>query len=164
MSLEEHRARKLDNPFIHDVERWGKVLHNNPEVERRMIEKIVELADNYCNYALKCRELLMYRAAIDLGQNAVELLLKALIIASGETLPHGGYIHKFGELYVLKGKIPRDIMTKLYKALELRNRARYDPDYEPTELDAEAVLETYRELRNMMQKLVEEYSRLLKSS
>ncbi len=102
--------------------------------------------------------MLMYRAAIDLGQNAVELLLKALIIASGHPLPrtHGGYVHKFGEIYVVAGKAPRDLVTKLYRALELGNKARYDPDYEPTSLDVEEVLKVYGELRGLAQKLVEQ--------
>ena len=68
----------------------------------------------------------MYRVAIGLAQNAVELVLKALILAKGETLPrsHGGYIHMFGELYIVKGEVDREIITKLYRALELRNKAK----------------------------------------
>jgi uncharacterized protein (UPF0332 family) len=58
----------------------------------------------------------MYRTAIDLGQNAVELVLKTLILVKGEALPrsHGGCIHKFGELYVVKGEVEREMITRVY--------------------------------------------------
>jgi uncharacterized protein (UPF0332 family) len=100
----------------------------------------------------------MYRAAIDLAQNAVELVLKALILAKGEALPrsHGGYIHMFGELYIVKGGVDREVITKLYRALELRNKARYDPDYNPQEADVNEVLQTYREIRGVARKILEE--------
>ncbi|MGC8983376.1 MAG: HEPN domain-containing protein [Desulfurococcaceae archaeon] len=157
MSLEEYKSRGLDNPLMYEVEKYGKVLYSNPGVEEEASRKLLKLADEYYNYALKCREMLMYRAAIDLGQNAVELLLKALIIASGHPLPrtHGGYVHKFGEIYVVAGGVPRDLVAKLYRALELRNKTRYDPDYEPTSLDVEEVLGVYSELRGLARKLVE---------
>jgi uncharacterized protein (UPF0332 family) len=93
----------------------------------------------------------MYRPAVDLGQNAIELMLKALILARGEALPrsHGGYIYRFGEIYVVHGEVGRDIITKLYRALEIRNKARYDPEYRPVEADADEVIQTYRELKEI---------------
>jgi uncharacterized protein (UPF0332 family) len=100
----------------------------------------------------------MYRAAIDLGQNSIELVLKALILVKGEILPRsrGGYIHKFGELYVVKGEVEREIVTRLYRALELRNKARYDPDYKPLEVDVNEVLQAYREIREVARKILKE--------
>jgi hypothetical protein len=44
----------------------------------------------------------MYRTAIDLGQNAVELVLKTLIL--------------------VKGEVDREMITRVYRALELRNK------------------------------------------
>jgi uncharacterized protein (UPF0332 family) len=98
---------------------------------------------------------------VDLGQNAVELLLKAMILAKGGALPrsHGGYIQRFGELYVVPGEVSRDIVPKLYRALETRNRARYDPEYAPTEDDASSVLQTYRELREIALRTLERRGR-----
>jgi uncharacterized protein (UPF0332 family) len=98
----------------------------------------------------------MYRAAIDLGQNSIELVLKALILVKGEALPrsHGGYIHKFGELYVVKGEVEREVITRLYRALELRNKARYDPDYKPLEVDVNEALQAYREIREVARKIL----------
>jgi len=76
------------------------VLYEDPEREVRRALRLAELAEEYYSYSEKCRQNLKYRAAIDLGQNAVGLLLKALILARGESLPrtHGGYIQRFGEL------------------------------------------------------------------
>ena len=156
MSIEEYRSRGLDNPLIYEVEKWGEILYENPEVEKRRAAKLLELAEEYYGYAERCKQNLMYRAAIDLGQNTVELLLKASILAKGEPLPRtrGGYVHRFGELYVLIGEVSRDIVPKLYRVLELRNRARYDPDYTPTEVDVDEVLQLYRELRDMVRRLI----------
>jgi predicted nucleotidyltransferase len=155
MGLEEYRAKSLDNPFIYEVEHFGRVLYHDPKPEEEMVKKLLRLADEYYSYAVRCAQQLMYRPAIDLSQNAVELLLKALILAKGEALPrtHGGYIHKFGELYVLQGDVDRVIIAKLYKALELRNKARYDPEYEPVEAEVSEVLQTYRELREITYKI-----------
>ncbi len=98
----------------------------------------------------------MYRAVIDLCQNAIELLLKASILVKGQPLPrtHGGCIHKFGELYVVSGLVERDVISRLYRALELRNRSRYDPDYTPTEAEANEVLQLYRDLRKIVERLI----------
>jgi hypothetical protein len=56
---------------------------------------------------------------------------------------YGGYIHKFDEIYVVK-----DIIVKLYRVLELINKARYDPGYRSVEADFNEVLQTYKEIRD----------------
>jgi uncharacterized protein (UPF0332 family) len=144
-------AAVYDNAFIYEVESHGKVLYYDPKPEEEMVKKLMELADGYYNYSLRCVHQLMYRPAVDLGQNAIELMLKALILARGEALPrsHGGYIYRFGEIYVVHGEVGRDIITKLYRALEIRNKARCDPEYRPVEADADEVIQTYRELKEI---------------
>jgi len=158
MSLEEYRMKSLGNPLIYEIENYGKVLYYDPKPEEEMVKKLIELAEEYHNYALKCMQQLMYRPAVDLGQNAIELILKALILAKGETLPksHGGYIHKFGEIYVIRGEVDRGIITKLYRALEIRNKARYDPEYIPVEVDANEIIQTYEEIREIAYKVIKE--------
>jgi len=81
-----------------------------------------------------------------LGQNIVELLLKALMLTRGGALPRsrGGYIQRFGELYLFPGEVNREIVSKLYRGLDLRNRTRYDLDNIPSEADAYEVLQLYR--------------------
>ena len=156
MDLEEYRAKSFGNPFTYEVERYGRLLYRDPKPEEEMVKKLIELAEECYGYSLRCVQQLMYRPAIDLGQNAIELVLKALILAKGEALPrsHGGYIHKFGEIYVLRGEVGRDIIAKLYRALELRNKARYDPEYSPTEADAGEVIRTYEELREVARRVI----------
>ncbi len=39
MELGEYKARGIDNPFIYEVEHYGKVLYYNPEPEKEMIKK-----------------------------------------------------------------------------------------------------------------------------
>ena len=136
MEFEEYKARGLDNPFIHEVEHYGKVLHYDPEPEKEMIRKLLDLAEEYYKYAERCAQRLMYRAAIDLGQNAIELMLKALIL--------------------VKGEVEREVVTRLYRALELRNKSRYDPDYKPLEVDVNEVLQAYREIREVARKILKE--------
>ena len=158
MGLEEYRVRELDNPLIYEVERYGKLLYYDPEPEKERVKKLLELAEEYYEYAVRCAQQLMYRAAIHLGQNSIELVLKALILVKGEALPssHGEYIHKFSELYVVKGEVEREVVTRLYRALELKNKARYDPDYKPLEVDVNEVLQAYREIREVARKILKE--------
>jgi uncharacterized protein (UPF0332 family)/predicted nucleotidyltransferase len=158
MELEEYRMKGVGNPFIYEVERYGRALYYDPVPEKERVRRLLELAEEYYGYATRCAQQLMYRAAIDLAQNAVELVLKALILAKGEALPrsHGGYIHMFGELYIVKGEVDREIITELYRALELGNKARYDPDYSPREADVNEVLQAYREVREIARKILKE--------
>ena len=69
---------------------------------------------------------------------------------------HEGTAQKFGELYVVKGEVKREVVTKLYRALELRNKARYDPDYRPLEVEVNEVLQAYREIRELAHKILGE--------
>lgn len=157
MSFEEYKLKGLSNPLIYEIEKWGKILHQNPRSEEERTLKLVRLAEEYFMYAAKCKELMMYRASIDLGQNAIELLLKALILVKGQPLPktHGGYIHKFGELYVLTGEVGRTIISRLYEALELRNKSRYDPEYTPNDADAGKILQIYKEFKELTSKFIQ---------
>jgi len=129
-------VRELDNPLIYEVERYGKLLHYDPEPEKERVRKLLNLAEEYYKYAERCAQQLMYRATIDLGQNAIELVLKALIL--------------------VKGEVEREVVTRLYRALELRNKARYDPDYKPLEVDVNEVLQAYREIREVARKIIKE--------
>jgi uncharacterized protein (UPF0332 family) len=98
----------------------------------------------------------MYRTAIDLGQNAVKLVLKTLILVKGEAPPrsHGGCIHKFGELYLVKGEVEREIITRVYRVLKLRNKAGYDPNHEPTKAEVNEALQVCKEIREIVYKIL----------
>ena len=57
---------------------------------------------------------------------------------------------------MLQGGVDRAIITKLYKTLELRNKARYDPEYIPVEVDANEIIQTYEEIREIAYKVIKE--------
>ena len=39
MELEEYKARGIDNPFIYEVEHYGKVLYHDPEPEKEIVKE-----------------------------------------------------------------------------------------------------------------------------
>jgi predicted nucleotidyltransferase/uncharacterized protein (UPF0332 family) len=156
MSVEEYRLKEANSPFIGEVERWGMILYEDSGVEISRALKLVDLAMEYYDFSVRARDSLMYRASIDLGHNAIELLVKALIIARGEPLPrtHGGYIKRFSEIYLSSNIVSREVIVKLYRVLELGNKARYDPDYNPTVDDVEYVLTTFNELGEVVRRVL----------
>ena len=103
----------------------------------------VDLADEFLTYARDAVERNELRPALDEGYNAVELLLKALILAKGKSLAssHGGIVQQFGQLYVVEGELEKEIGKRVRRALTLRNKARYDPHADLKEEDARAILE-----------------------
>jgi hypothetical protein len=54
MSLEEYRAKSSGNPLVYEVERYGKVLYSDPKPEEEVVKRLVELAEEYYGYSLKC--------------------------------------------------------------------------------------------------------------
>jgi hypothetical protein len=70
---------------MYEVERYGMTLYHDPKPEEEIIRKLVELAEEYYRYSVRCVQQLMYRATIDLGQNAIELILKALILVKKDS-------------------------------------------------------------------------------
>jgi predicted nucleotidyltransferase len=54
MGLEEYRMRGIGDVFIYEVESHGKVLYHDSKPEEEMVKKLMELADEYYNYSLRC--------------------------------------------------------------------------------------------------------------
>ncbi|MEM2793881.1 MAG: HEPN domain-containing protein, partial [Candidatus Methanomethylicia archaeon] len=84
-----------------------------------------------------------YRGVIDEAYNAAELAVKALMLWDGHDIPgsHGGIIGEFGRIYVLTGKIDRELGRLLSLSLEKRNKARYNARMEVSEEEAKTILE-----------------------
>jgi len=137
MSIYEFNARK-DSFFLREVEECGAVIYEIDKSEANLLEAqgYLDLAEEFLNYAKDALERKALRPAIDEGYNAVELLVKALILLKGEHLAssHGGIVQQFGKLY--SGEIERSVGKELRKALVERNMARYDPKAEITEENA----------------------------
>jgi uncharacterized protein (UPF0332 family) len=100
------------------------------------------LAGEYLGYAKGALKRGEIRLAIDAGYNALELLVKALIISTQNPLAssHGGLVTQFGKLFVLTGEISPEIGKGLKLALELRAKARYRPEAKLSKRDAKLVI------------------------
>ncbi len=156
MDLDEFLRLRESSPFLYEVEKWGKLLHMDCGEAVERAKSLVQLADEYHESAERCLEAGSLRLAVDALHNASELLVKALIISKEKPLPstHGGFIHVFGELFV-RAKIARkEILRDLHRALELRNRARYEPYAEVKASDVEFLQALYRELRSLAAQLL----------
>lgn len=144
ISVHEFRKGAHHSFFLREVQR-GRVLFEMDEKDaiRQEAGEYFGLADEYRSYAKAALERGENRAAVDLGYNAAELLVKALILVRGESLAqtHGGIVQQFGRLYVMSGTLDRSVGADLHKALILRGKARYDPKALLTKEDAGTVLQ-----------------------
>ncbi len=151
MSVEEYLSLLEISPFLYEVRKWGRVLYMNGGEVIERAKQLAKLADEFAEAAEKCISHGILRLALDAIYNAIELVLKALIIAAEKPLPrtHGGYIHVFNEIY--KERIRKNMLGDLMKALELRNKARYEPSYTPTLSDIELCRKLYIEVKNLLE-------------
>ena len=147
MGVEEYLSLLETSPFLYEVRRWGEALYTDGGEAVERARQLAKLASEYADSAEKCISHGMLRLALDAMYNAVELMLKALIIASERPLPrtHGGYIHVFNEIY--RGRLRENMLRDLMRALELRNKARYEPGYNPTLSDIELCRKIYTRLQ-----------------
>ena len=152
MDLEEFLRLRTRSPFLYEVERWGKRLYLDGGQLVERARALARLADEYASSARRCAAEGMLRLALDAFYNAVELLLKALIMMSGHPLPrtHGGYIHVIGEIYVRAGRARENMVRDLMRALETRSKARYEPDYAPSADELELMERLYSELSELL--------------
>ena len=119
-----------------------------------MASFLLELSNHYREVAEVNYKMGYVRVSIDLLHNAVELLLKALILLKEKPLPraHGGYIHVFAELY--REVVPENLIAKLHRALRIRNMARYDPEYVPSEDEWNYVKQVYELVEGCVRKVL----------
>ena len=94
------------------------------------------------------------RLSIDTGYNACELLVKALIISTRNSLAssHGGIVGQFGRLFVLTQKLPEHLGRDLNLGLDLRAKARYKPGGQLQQKDAEFIIDVAQELLKIAKK------------
>ena len=100
------------------------------KIKMEMAKSLHRLAEEYLESAEEILEKGRLRIAIDSAYNSAELCAKAFILLKEDDLPgsHGGIVSLFGNLYIKKGEIEKEIGRKLNIALELRNKARYKPN------------------------------------
>jgi uncharacterized protein (UPF0332 family)/predicted nucleotidyltransferase len=143
ISVHEYRHGGDRSFFLREVRR-GRILFEMDEkgAIRQEASEYLALAEEYRSFAKGALERGEYRAAVDLGYNAAEVLVKALILLRGESLAqtHGGIVQQFGRLYVVGGRLDKRLGSDLHKALLLRGKARYDPKALLAREDAETIL------------------------
>ncbi|MFQ6056382.1 MAG: hypothetical protein ACE5J3_10430, partial [Methanosarcinales archaeon] len=73
---------------------------------------------------------------------------------------HGGPpIQQFGQLYMVNRELEREIGKKVIKALNMRNKARYDPKTDIKEDDAKFIIELGGELIKEIENKIYQVSR-----
>lgn len=115
---------------------------NNTDLKRDLLDGKHRLASSYLRVAQYVFDNGDYREAADLGYNAAETAVKALLLLKMDNLPktHGGIIKRFGDLYVQTCKLSHTLVQDLYSALETRIRAGYEEKSVITREDAKEVL------------------------
>ena len=114
------------------------------QLASREAEDLLELAQAYFAMAKSLLAPQSFRGAIDLAYNAAELCVRAFLLLRVKELPrtHSGLIQQFSQVFIKKEKaIKPDLGRSLNRALERRNKSRYDPHAAVTEADARAVLQ-----------------------
>jgi uncharacterized protein (UPF0332 family)/predicted nucleotidyltransferase len=144
MSIEEYRESLGRSPFLWEVLEHGKTIYSvvGDTNWRLEFDEYCELANEYLGYAKDGLKANKIRLAIDMGYNACELLVKALIISKGETLAssHGGIVNQFARLFILDGEVAKATGRELNICLDLRAKARYRPRVVLSIKDAQRVV------------------------
>jgi predicted nucleotidyltransferase/uncharacterized protein (UPF0332 family) len=144
MTKEEYERALGSSPFLWEVLTFGRPIFTKLRSTqwRLNFQGYLTLAGEYLGYAKGALKRGEIRLAIDAGYNALELLVKALIISTQNPLAssHGGLVTQFGKLFVLTGEISPKIGKGLKLALELRAKARYRPEAKLSKRDARLVI------------------------
>lgn len=99
-------------------------------LKQKEIKKKLSLAKVYLSSAENSLKAGDFRLATDAGYNALELIMKAAILLKKDSFPkrHGGVAQLFSLLYIKEGIIDSKYGAMIGRALELRNKARYDEE------------------------------------
>ena len=108
MSKDEFEESLGRSPFLWEVLKFGKPIFTRLSGTEWELDfrDYLELAEEYLTYAEDALNENKLRLSIDSGYNACELLVKALIISTGNSLTssHGGIVGQFGKFFCLDPK------------------------------------------------------------
>jgi len=156
MSKQEFEQSLGRSPFLWEVLKFGRPVFTRLSGTEWELDfrDYLRLADEYLNYAKDALDENKLRLSIDSGYNACELLVKALIISTRNSLAssHGGIVGQFGKLFILTNKIPEHLGRNLNLGLDLRAKARYKPGAQLQIKDAQFILDLAQELLKIAQK------------
>lgn len=156
MSKQEFKQSLGRSPFLWEVLKFGRPIFtalSGTEWELDFRDYL-DLAEEYLSYAKDALNENKLRLSIDSGYNACELLVKALIISTKNSLAssHGGIIGQFGKLFVLTKKVQERLGRDLNLGLDLRAKARYKPRVQLQAKDAGFIINLAQELLLVAQK------------
>ena len=156
MSKQEFENSLGSSPFLWEVLKFGKPIFTTlTGTEWKLnFKEYIELAKEYLNYAKDALKENKIRLSIDSGYNACELLVKALIISTENSLAssHGGIVGQFGKLFVLTKRLPEEYGKNLNLGLDLRAKARYKPKAQLDEKNAEFIISLVEKLLEFAEK------------
>jgi predicted nucleotidyltransferase/uncharacterized protein (UPF0332 family) len=156
MTKEEYERALGSSPFLWEVLTFGRPIFTKLRASQWKLnfKDYLSLAGEYLGYAKGALKRGEIRLAIDAGYNAVELLIKALIVSTRNPLApsHGGLVTQFGKLFVLTGEIGPEVGKGLKLALELRAKARYRPEAKLSRGDAKFVIDLAEKVLDIARK------------
>ena len=156
MSKQEFEQSLGRSPFLWEVLKFGRPIFTALSGTEWELDfgDYLDLAEEYLDYAKDASNENKLRLSIDSGYNACELLVKALIIGTKNSLAssHGGIVGQFGKLFVLTKKVPEHLGRNLNLGLDLRAKARYKPRVQLQAKDVEFIINLAQELFLVAQK------------
>ncbi len=140
--------------FLYRTLQTGREIYRMDEKMLRYQEALgwLELAREYLAQAEGAGQMNYYRLAVDGAYNAAELAVKGALMLRIKDLPtsHGGLIQIFSREYIVPGLATREYATRLGRALELRNKARYARAADITREHADYVTSLAQELMHFL--------------
>ncbi len=96
-----------------------------------------------------------YPDAVSRAYYAMLYAARAALASRGiSAKTHGGTLHRFGETFVVPGRVPEDLARIFGKAMFLRQRADYAATVRPGRDDAETVLRDAERFVEAVRKLL----------
>lgn len=124
------RLRILNSYFLYRAINHGEEVYSMSEedLKKNEMRNYLKLAEEYLEGASLNFDSGKLRIAADAAYNAAELCAKSLLLLVMDEIPstHGSIIGEFSKLYVKTDKVSRQLGRRLNRALELRNKARYE--------------------------------------
>jgi uncharacterized protein (UPF0332 family)/predicted nucleotidyltransferase len=149
-------VRFPESYFLYSILRRGKEIYrmDKEKIKRKEWQNYLNLAIEYQEIALCNFKEKLYRGVVDAAYNVAELCVKGCLLVTLDELPttHGGVIQKFGELFILTGKVDKKIGRMLNSVLYSRNKARYDYHAKITLEDANEALELASEMIDLLKR------------
>jgi uncharacterized protein (UPF0332 family)/predicted nucleotidyltransferase len=146
--------------FIYRTLKVGKEVYSmdSKELKINEAEGYLQLSKYYLETTEETLKLERFRAAVDLGYNAAELCMKALLLFELDDLPtsHGGIVNRFGDLQVKSGVVAKEIAKAINAGLQKRNDARYKFGSEVLKEDADSIIKAAVELQSILFSKIEE--------